>query len=55
MGERFLFFLGSAIIATALALLATYADYKGIAETIILLVATTGSLISLIEYFRRKP
>jgi len=55
MGERFLFFLGSAIIATTLALLATYADYKAIAETIMLLVATTGGLLSVVEYFRRKP
>lgn len=54
MGERFLFFLGSAIIATTLALLATYTEYKTIAETITVIVATTGSILSLIEYLRRQ-
>jgi hypothetical protein len=53
MGERFLFLLGSAIVATTLALLATYSEYKVLAETVTLLIGTTGAILSLIDYIRR--
>lgn len=54
MGDRFLFFLGSAIIATTLALIATYAEYKFVAETITSIIGTIGGVISIIEYLRRR-
>jgi len=54
MADRFLFFVGSAIIATTLALLATYHEYKILAETITVIVGTTGGFLSIIEYFRRR-
>jgi len=55
MGERFLFFLGSAFIATTLSLLATYHEYRVVAETITVIIATTGGVLSIIQYFKNRP
>jgi len=54
MGERLIFFIGSAIIATTLALLTTYPEYKLIAEMVTVLIATTGSVISIVDFIRKK-
>ena len=54
MADRFLFFIGSAIIATTLALLATYHEYRVVAETITTVIGTVGGIISIIEYLRRR-
>lgn len=35
-------------------MLATYSDYKVLAETVTLLIATTGAVLSLVDYFRRR-
>ena len=54
MGERFLFFIGSAIVATTLALWTTYHDYRVLAETITVILGTTGGILSIIQYLRKK-
>jgi uncharacterized membrane protein len=54
MAERLVFFFGAAIIATTLALIATYHEYKIIAETVTVIVGTLGGILSIVEFIRRR-
>lgn len=50
MDERFVFLTGSVIVATALALLTTYNDYRDTAEMIMVILGTTGGILSIIQF-----
>ena len=54
MDERFVFLSGSAIVATALALLTTYSDYKSTAEIIMVILGTTGGILSIIQFVSKN-
>lgn len=54
MPDRLTFFLGAAIFATTIVLLSTYEQFKAIADIIIVIVGTKGSIIAIFDYIARK-
>lgn len=54
MSYRVLTFLGLAIIGTAVAILATSNDYKGIIDSFAIIASVISFGITLIAWFREK-
>lgn len=54
MKARILAFLGAAIVATLLGLMATYKEYQPAVDTLISVVSALGSFLAIYEFFRNK-
>jgi len=54
MNSRVVFFLGSMIVATALALLQTYDKYRYVSDLAVFYIGVVGGLLSLVQYLTRK-
>jgi hypothetical protein len=54
VNNRIVFLLGSLIVATALALLQTYNQYRYLSDLVVFYIGVIGGLLSLVQYFARK-
>lgn len=54
MSGRFAIFLGTLIIATLVALLATFKEYKPLVDIAVFVLGLSGSLLAIVQFFREK-
>ncbi|MFZ5630601.1 MAG: hypothetical protein ACOY5B_15825 [Spirochaetota bacterium] len=54
MNNRILFFIGAMLVATALALLQTYPEYRFLSDLVVFFIGVVGGLISIAQFFQQR-
>ncbi len=54
MSNRILFFFGAMLVATALALLQTYPEYRFLSDLVVFFIGVVGGIVSIVQYVQQR-